>query len=183
MGNPKPLLAWQGKTLVEHQIGVLREAGAADIVVVLGHEAQSVAPLVWRAGARPIVNDHYAEGRTSSIKVGLGEVSDTADDVLLMGVDQPRTVEIVSRVIESHCKVGAMLTSPRHRGRGGHPLMFSVLLMPELMQISEENQGLREVFERHRAEINEVHFKDPLVRLDLNTPEAYRAALERYGGG
>ena len=53
--------------------------------------------------------------------------------------------------------------------------------MPELRLISERNQGLREVFERHRAEITEVHFDDPMVRLDVNTPEAYEAAYRAYG--
>ena len=59
--------------------------------------------------------------------------------------------------------------------------MFSARLLPELKLISEENQGLREVFERHRAEITEVHFDDPMVRLDLNTPEAYESAYQTYG--
>ena len=59
--------------------------------------------------------------------------------------------------------------------------MFSVRLLPELKLISEENHGLREVFERHRSEITEVHFDDPMVRLDLNTPEAYNTAYETYG--
>ena len=59
--------------------------------------------------------------------------------------------------------------------------MFSVRLLPELKLISEENHGLREVFERHRSEITEVHFDDPMVRLDLNTPEAYHTAYQTYG--
>ena len=59
--------------------------------------------------------------------------------------------------------------------------MFSVRLLPELKLISEENHGLREVFERHRSEITQVHFDDPMVRLDLNTPEAYHTAYQTYG--
>ena len=59
--------------------------------------------------------------------------------------------------------------------------MFSTRLLSELKLISEEKQGLREVFERHRAEITEVHFDDPMVRLDLNTPEAYESAYQTYG--
>ena len=59
--------------------------------------------------------------------------------------------------------------------------MFSTRLMPELRQISEQNQGLREVFDRHRAEITEVRFDDPMVRLDLNTPEAYESAYQTHG--
>ena len=181
MGRPKPLLQWRGTTLVEHQVSILLEGGASEVVVVLGHRSEDVAPYVDRSGAVYIVNHRYKEGRTSSIKVGLEVVAKQTADIILMGVDQPRTAQIVRRVVDAHISSGALLTSPRLQGRGGHPLMFSAQLLPELKLISEQNQGLREVFERHRAEITEVHFDDPMVRLDLNTPEAYESAYETYG--
>ena len=181
MGRPKPLLQWRGKTLVEHQVSILLEGGASEVVVVLGHSSEDVVPYVEGSGAAYVVNHKYEEGRTSSIKAGLEAVPNQATDIILMGVDQPRTAQIVRRVVDAHLSANALLTSPRLKGRGGHPLMFSARLLPELKLISEENQGLREVFERHRAEITEVHFDDPMVRLDLNTPEAYEAAYQTYG--
>ena len=181
MGRPKPLLPWQGKTLVESQIETLLEAGVSEVIVVLGHRAEEVAPHVNGDTVRAVVNYQYRDGRTSSIRTGLDAVSPKARDIVLMAVDQPRAPQVISRVINEHLVANALLTSPRYRGRGGHPLIFSASLLPELSLISEENQGLREVFERHRAEITEVHFDDPSIRLDLNTPEAYREAYEKYG--
>lgn len=181
MGRLKPLLPWRGKTLVESQIQSLIEAGANEVIVVLGHEAEEVAPYVSGKAVRDVMNPLYKEGRTSSIRAGLEAVSPDATDIVIMAVDQPRTPQIVSDVINAHLEAGALLTSPRYRGRGGHPLIFSACLLPELGRISEKNQGLREVFERHRAEINEVAFDDPAIRLDLNTPEAYNEAFERHG--
>ena len=161
MGRPKPLLPWRGKTMVESQIQSLLEAGANEVIVVLGHKAEEVAPYVHGKPVRDVMNPLYREGRTSSIKAGLEAVSPDATDIVIMAVDQPRTPQIVSDVINAHLEAGALLTSPRYHGRGGHPLVFSARLLPELSCISEENQGLREVFERHRAEINEVVFDDP----------------------
>lgn len=181
MGSPKPLLPWQGKTLVESQIETLLEAGASEVIVVLGHKADEVAPRVSGDNVRAVVNHQYRDGRASSIRAGLDAISPEARDIVLMAVDQPRSPEVVSRVIREHLEADALLTSPRYRGRGGHPLMFSASLLPELSRISEENQGLREVFERHRSEITQVHFDDPSIRLDLNTPESYREAYEKYG--
>ena len=181
MGRPKPLLQWRGSTLVEHQVSTLLEGGASEVVVVLGHRSEDVAPYVERTGATFVVNEQYREGRTSSIKAGLEAVSEQTEDIILLGVDQPRTAQIVRRVVETHLAASALLTSPRLEGRGGHPLMFSARLLPELKMISEGNQGLREVFERYRAEITEIHFDDPVVRLDLNTLEAYESAYQTYG--
>ncbi len=181
MGRPKPLLQWRGSTLVEHQVSTLLEGGASEVVVVLGHRSEDVAPYVERTGATFVVNEQYREGRTSSIKAGLEAVSEQTENIILLGVDQPRTAQIVRCVVETHLAASALLTSPRLEGRGGHPLMFSARLLPELKMISEGNQGLREVFERHRAEITEIHFDDPVVRLDLNTLEAYESAYQTYG--
>ena len=181
MGNPKPLLPWRGATLVESQVETLLEGGASNVVVVLGHCADEVAPYVQKTGARYVINDRYREGRTSSIRAGLDAVPPDTRHVLMIGVDQPRTPEIVSRVIRAHVSAGGLITSPRYRGRGGHPLMFSVRLLPELKLISEENHGLREVFERHRSEITQVHFDDPMVRLDLNTRRRIIPPTRAYG--
>ena len=124
MGRPKPLLPWRGKTLVESQIQSLLEAGANEVIVVLGHEAEEVAPYVSGKAVRDVMNPLYKEGRTSSIRAGLEAVSPDATDIVIMAVDQPRTPQIVSDVINAHLEAGALLTSPRYLGRGGHPLYF-----------------------------------------------------------
>ena len=181
MGSPKPLLPWRGKTLIESQIQALLEAGASEVIVILGHKADEVAPYATGNSVRVVINPRYKDGRASSIKAGILAVSPIASDIVIMAVDQPRSPQIVSQVINSHIETNAPITSPRYQGRGGHPLVFSASLKPELSRISEENQGLREVFERHRSRINKVIFDDPAIRLDLNTPQAYRNAFELYG--
>ena len=98
---------------------------------------------------------------------------------MLLGVDQPRPLEIVRAVLQAHACSGALITAPRHRGRGGHPVVFAAPLLPELSRISEQRQGVREVYEAHRDDVHRVEIDDPVVRLDLNTPEDYTAALER----
>lgn len=181
MGRPKALLPWHGAALVEYQAASLLEGGATEVVVVLGHEHESIAPYVAGEGVRYVVNSHYALGKTTSIKAGLRGLGTGVTDVMLLAVDQPRPPEVVARVVDSHLRSGALVTSPRYRGRGGHPLIFSAALRDELAAITEESQGVRAVFRAHAADVNEVHIDDPVIRLDLNTPEDYRRARARYG--
>ncbi|MYC08109.1 MAG: nucleotidyltransferase family protein [Chloroflexi bacterium] len=183
MGRPKPLLAWRGTTLVEHQISALFDGGAAEVVVVVGHEADAVAAQVAHTGARCVPNPDYLQGKTTSIKSGLSAISADADAIMLLAVDQPRTASIVSAVVRAHIAGDALITSPRYEGHGGHPLIFAASLRGELSRITEERQGIREVFQAHRNSVQEYALDDPMIRLDLNTPEAYEAALRRYGGG
>ena len=183
MGHPKPLLSWHGVTLVEYQIASLLDAGVSEIVVVLGHEHDSIVPYVNAPSVRSVVNHDYRQGKTTSIKSGLRSIAPRSTDILLLAVDQPRPAKIIRAIIEAHRSNGALITSPRYQGHGGHPMLFSARLKAELEAVSEERQGIREVFQSHRDEVNEVAIDDPIVRLDLNTPEAYEEAKVRFGVG
>ena len=95
-------------------------------------------------------------------------------------MDQPRPAHIVAAVIDAHLNAGAAITSPRYEGRGGHPVVFSASLRGELEAITDEAQGLRQVFRDHRDEVNEVDFDDPIVRLDINSADDDEEARARY---
>ena len=75
----------------------------------------------------------------------------------------------------------SLISSPRFENKGGHPIVLSASMKDELLDISEDTQGLRQIFEKYRGDLNEVIFNDPLVRLDINTYEEYEAAIEKYG--
>ena len=181
MGRPKALLEWRGTTLIEHQARALLEAGADEVVAVLGHDPEPLKGLVEGAGGRWVVNHRYRQGKTTSIRAGLRAIDEGADAILLLAVDQPRTPEIIAQVIRAHAQSDALITSPRYRGHGGHPLVFSASLRGELEAITEERQGIREVFQAHRSQVVETPIDDPMVRLDLNTPGDYAEARRLYG--
>ena len=181
MGCPKPLLSWHGLTLLEYQIQSLTAGGTAEVVVVLGSQADLVSPYAKGPLVRCVVNPDYRLGKTTSIRAGIRAVDPGNDGVLLLAVDQPRTPDIISTVIQAHVGNNALITSPRFQGRGAHPLIFSASLIGELERISEDRQGVREVLQAHRHEVTEVGIADPLVRLDLNTPEAFEEAKKLYG--
>ena len=181
MGRPKPLLEWVGVPLVRFQIESLLDASVHEVVVVLGHESGLVASHVSGERVRSVMNADYRHGKTTSVLCGILSADPDATDLVLLAVDQPRPSWVVKKVIESHIEKDALITSPRYQGRGGHPLVFSSSLRGELESITDEGQGVREVFDVHRGEVNEVMFDDPIVRLDLNTPEEYEAARARYG--
>ena len=180
MGQLKALLPWQGKTLLQHQVDTLIEAGGREVVGVLGHRALNLVTHVRGEQAWSAINLDYAQGKTTSIKLGLRSLRPGADGVLLLAVDQPRTVQIVRRLLEEHQRTGALITSPVHQGHGGHPFIFSLRLLPELLSIEEATQGIRAVMERHKAEAHQVPFDTPLVRLDVNSPEDYQEALRLW---
>ena len=170
IGSPKPLLAWQGATLIEYQIAQLREAGVDDVIAVLGHRSEDVLPLVTAAGARGVVNENYREGRASSLRTGADAV-EGAQTIVILSVDQPRPAAVTRRLLASHA---SGITLPSHDGRRGHPVILNGALLPELRKFDAASKGLRAVLARHHSDVHEIPFDSASVLLDLNTPEDYR---------
>ncbi len=188
MGTLKALLDWQGRPLIIHQIVALRQAGADEVVVVLGHRADELQARiganrdVYTAGnVHCVTNNNYAEGKTTSIKTGLRAIATDTDrpgTILLLNVDQPRSAGIIRQVLAAHRNGdGALITIPTCNGRGGHPIAVSRALYQELLDITELTQGMRAVTERRQAATQRVELGAPELLWDVNTPEQYQAAL------
>ncbi len=181
MGSPKALLAWGGSTLLEYQVAQLLASRCGEIVVVLGHDAERLEPLLPVAPLlRTVVNPDYRLGKTTSIRAGIAALSPRAEAALVLAVDQPRPAWLLDRLIDEHLRAGAPITVPTHAGHRGHPPVFSASLFPELMRLSEERQGLREVLSRHANAVHLVEVEGPLALVDLNRPEDYVAARALY---
>ncbi len=181
MGRPKPLLRWEGTTLVQYQVASLLRAGVDEVCVVTGTGGEAVSQLFLDSyGVQVVPNPDFRKGKTTSVRAGVRAVSAAATAIVILAVDQPRPDWVIRRVVSSHRLSGAPVTSPRYCGRGGHPLVFSARLRQELLDITEANQGIREVVRRHAGQMNLIDFDSRVVRLDLNTPDSYEAAFRDY---
>ena len=190
MGQLKALLPWRGQTLLEHQVSALRDGGADRVVVVLGHRADELRPLLeGNEGVTWTLNPDYRQGKTTSIKAGLSAIpsslplegegqsgGEIVRDIILLNVDQPRSASDVARILNAHRISNYAVTVPEYNGKGGHPIVLSASLLPELCEIDEESQGIKAVVRRRPESVNRIPLDNPEILLDLNTPEQYRAA-------
>lgn len=194
MGTLKALLDWQGRPLIIHQIVSLREAGADEVIVVLGHRADELQARigvnreVYNLGrVRCVINKDYAQGKTTSIKTGLWALGPSADPdaaILMLNVDQPRSPEIIAQTLSAHRNGdGNLITIPTYLGKGGHPIIVSRSLYEELSAIDEQTQGMRAITERHRGATQRVELAAAELLWDVNTPQQYQAALKALEAG
>ncbi len=184
MGQLKALLPWRGRPLLHHQVSALRDGGADRVVVVLGHRADELRPLLeGLEGVDWVLNPDYMQGKTTSIKAGLSTVdSRVLDEILLLNVDQPRSAPDIARILETHRATGHAVTIPTCGGKGGHPIVLSAELLDELLAIDEESQGVKAVVQRRPESVNRFPLENPEILLDLNTPEQYRQAVKTFAG-
>lgn len=178
MGQSKALLPWLGSTLLEFQLDSLLASGVEEVVVVLGHEAERLRPLIEaKPSVRTALNTNYRSGRSSSVIAGVSALSSATDAVLILGVDQPREPILLKKLIQAHKQDKALITIPTYRRKRGHPPIFSKKLFQEILSISEKKAGLEEVVHRHVQDVHEMEVEHPSVLLDLNSPAEYEKAL------
>ena len=181
MGALKALLPWKGMSLIRYQVTILKQGGCDEIVVVTGHRSEDIQAELFDMEVSFVENADYQSGRVSSVKKGIKSASADTNSFVLLAVDQPRTPDIINSLIDSHAAIDPIVTSPRFNSKGGHPVVFSSLIKSEILAITEETEGLRSVFDKYRDQMNEVHFEDSIVKLDLNTYEDYESARVTYG--
>ncbi len=191
MGQLKALLPFQGSSLIEYQVRSLKKAGVVRTMVVLGHDISQLSPLLEGvSGVEWVNNPDYRQGKTTSVKAGMGALQDAATEaagILVLNVDQPRTPECVRHIMEQH--VGqqhgrgapCLMTIPTYRGKGGHPIIFHPSMVPEVMEIEEGDQGLKALVRKHEDRTLRLETDNPEVLFDLNTAEDYQAALAHFG--
>jgi molybdenum cofactor cytidylyltransferase len=182
MGRLKQLLPWGEVPLIAWQTQQLAEAGAGDVVVVLGHAQEEIRPAV-PAGARVVVNEAYKQGRATSLRRGAEALADDVEAILVLGVDQPRPAWLARFLIERWRDGRPLVVSPRFSRRYGHPILVDGSLVFELRDVTDETLGLRAVIDRHVSSAVAVPIANDAIDVDLNTPADYENALAAYERG
>jgi CTP:molybdopterin cytidylyltransferase MocA len=178
MGALKPLLDWGGQPLVRYHVEQLRQAGADEVIVVLGYRADDVSRHLRGVTCRIMFNPRYQLGRAGSLRIGAKAANRDADRILIADVDHPRPAAFLRALYEAH-RPENDYTIPVHRGKRGHPVVVAGRLREELMRADDATLGLRGILEAHRERHGEVDAGD-LLDLTFNTPEEYQAARARF---
>jgi molybdenum cofactor cytidylyltransferase len=185
MGSPKALLPYplpdgSETTFLEHVLSVLERSRAAPVVVVLGHEPSIIESSVTRTGARWVLNERYRDGMLSSLRAGIDALDEgRVEGALVHPVDHPDvTPELVDELIASFERTRAPIVLPSHRGRRGHPVLFSRAVFAEIRR-APEGVGARQVVWDHQDDLLEVEVPEDGIARDVDTPGDYRSWRER----
>lgn len=173
LGQPKQLLTFRGKPLLQHAVDAMESSGLYDVVLVLGHRAEEISDAVQiGSGTRTVYNPDYLLGQATSLRVGLAAAGERSDAVVVILGDQPAVDGLaVRRVVEAYLDTGGRVVQATFEGKPNHPTLFDRRVWAELEAI-EGDQGAREVLRRHPDWIVKVEMDRELPQ-DLDTWEDY----------
>lgn len=178
MGTSKSLLEWHGELLVNYQINALIKSGCTEIYLVIGHNGDKIRSKVSNSKVKIINNPDYDSGKSSSIIKGIKSLDIGIENLIIVGVDQPRPIWFYEKIIKFHNKYSSVISSPINNKKRGHPLIFRKSFFNEILKISNYENGLKDLFRRNDDLVKTFEINSEWTHLDLNDKESFERSLK-----
>ncbi len=181
--RPKSLLELGGVPLIRRQLIALSGAGVDEVVVVLGHHADLIEPVVQAFPVTVVRNPNPDDGQVSSQRIGLAALAGKLDAVIVALADQPLIqAQDISDLIGAFKKrpAGTSVVFPQVRGEPGNPVIFSAEVREQILA-GDANVGCRQWRGAHPEAAAPFATDNRRYRLDIDTEDDL-AAFQRDTG-
>jgi molybdenum cofactor cytidylyltransferase len=184
MGRDKALLPWpppaagQAPSNDTFLSAAIRSLSLATefVLVVVGKNEATLAPIVYAHGASLVANPDPDRGQFSSLQVGLREVLNHGRDAAMVTlVDRPAVSRTTVRTLLDAFEVAdhnVWSVVPEFSGKHGHPYLVGREMIAVFLQVPATSIT-RDIEHQHQKHIQYVPVDDPMVALNINTPEDY----------
>ena len=180
MGRNKLLLHVGGESLVRRVVRAAVEADVGRVVVVLGHDAETVRAELGGLPCTPVVNPDHGEGAGTSLRTGVRHAAE-AQAVVVVLADMPFvTAEMIGAVARRHRDTGAPLVLSQYGDVQAPPTLYARPLFSELLTL-EGDRGGKEVAGRHVDRADVVHWPPSALR-DVDGPDDYERLRAEWTG-
>jgi molybdenum cofactor cytidylyltransferase len=185
MGRPKLSLPLAGRTILDHVLAALREAGVEQTLVVVGPHVAELGERARAAGARVLPLAAETPDMRATVEHGLRWLEEqfhpaAGDAWLLVPADHPTLKPaVVHRLNEARLAHAAhSIFVPTCAGRRGHPALFAWEHAAAIVA-RPGGEGLNAYVRAHGDSTLEVPMSDPDILCDLDTPEDYQRLRQR----
>ena len=169
-GSTKQLHEIEGRTLVQHAVDALVEAGVDEVIVVTGHDAELVeAKVVLPPAGRFVRNPEFRSGQASSLAAALHEVAPGSEGCVILMGDQPGvSAADVSALIAGFRQSRSKIVRASYADGPG-PALLSREIYAEAGHLHGD-VGARVLMASHPDWVYEVDI-DAAVPRDIDTPQ------------
>ncbi len=172
----KLLAAFDGEALIRKMARTALSSVARKTVVVTGHRGADIAASLSGLDVDLVHNPEFASGMASSLKRGLGSLDPELAGALVLLGDMPGLTSVhLNRLIDAFAANNANAIIRACDGeRRGNPVILPRTAFPEAMGLTGD-VGARSLVESGAWPVIDIEI-GPAARLDVDTPDAVRAA-------
>jgi molybdenum cofactor cytidylyltransferase len=172
MGEPKQLLRYRDKPLVQAVVDVTEASRLDEIVVVTGVYGDSVEAALRLGRATSVRNPDPTAGNMSSLEIGARAAPD-ADAVVVLVGDQPGVdPEVVNGLIDLWHAKRPWAAVTQYEDRVAYPFLLSDQALREAIEIGGPKLLWKLVAKEESAKVARLRIATPSP-LDVNTPEDF----------
>ena len=157
MGHrPKCLIERDGQALIRRTAQCLLDAGIQELVVVLGHYAQEIAPALAGLPITVVINPQPEQGIISSQRLGLQSLSASCDAVMMCLADQPLIeTQDITDLLQAFTQrpSNTDMVYPQVQGQPGNPVALSAAVRVAVLQANDDF-GCQTWRQHHRAMVH-----------------------------
>ena len=180
LGSPKQLLAYKGKSLLQHTVNAALQTTMRPVVVVVGADSDTVKKETEGMEIVTADNGDWKEGMASSLRCGLTAVQKTNSDVdgiIIMVCDQPYvSTLLLNDLVNKQTETGKPIVTCNYGETIGPPALFHKSFFPELMKLKGD-AGARKIILQHSGEVASVLF--PEGKIDIDTRDDYEELVQK----
>jgi CTP:molybdopterin cytidylyltransferase MocA len=177
MGEPKLLLPFAEKTIIETVIQTVMRSDIKHIIVVLGSEKDKIRNKISDYPVIITENQEYQKGMLSSIQCGLGALPDNTDAIMILLGDQPMvTGPVIDQLADTYRHTDKGILIAVHKGKRGHPIIINTKFKTDIKQLGSEN-SMHDFTRKFAPEILEVETGTTEILRDIDTHEDYHKEL------
>lgn len=172
-GRMKLLEHYRGEPMVRHACRAALDAGAAPVLVVIGHRGDDVRAAVADLPVEFVPNTRFAEGLSTSLAAGLEAVPASTDGAYILLADMPLVTgrELRRMAAAFSPPDGREIIVPTFRGQRGNPVLWSRMFFPRMMSLAGD-QGARRLLTEADHVVAEVEMETDGILRDVDTPDA-----------
>lgn len=175
LGQPKQLLAYRGRPLLQTAVDTALAAGFDQVLVAVGGAAPEVRTGIDFGVADLVENVHFTTGCSSSIVAALDRVEPGVEGLVLLLGDQPGVTTGTIATLLDAVDARTPLAVCRYDDGRGHPFWFARSVFADLAELHGD-KAVWKLLESGRHPVTEVRI-DGDVPLDVDTWEDYERLL------
>lgn len=174
-GRNKLLLPINGVPMIRHMVNTYRAVTDGPVLVVTGHEAETVAASLAGSEAQTVYNPAFSDGQQTSVACGLRAAKGAGQILIGLG-DQPRlTHGDLKDLLAAHRAADpARISIPMMDEHRGNPIVVPAVLRDRLLA-DPRSPGCKTFTRTHPEHVQFHALPSPGFYADLDTPEAYDA--------
>jgi molybdenum cofactor cytidylyltransferase len=173
MKEPKMLLPYMGKTIIEKVIENVISSNVEKVLVVIGADHEAVIKVISGLQVTYCYNEHYKEGMLSSVKCGFKSLPDNFNAALVFQGDQPFINSgTINKIIAGYRKSDKGIAIPVYKEKRGHPILINSKYRNEIEKLNAD-EGLRSLAGKFHKDVLEIEINAPEILRDIDTKEDY----------